>query len=302
MHHSFLIYSRLRYLKLALLLIGVSILAYGLHDPSGAPPNGGTWLGYTLGGVGALLILILLWFGIRKRHYSARLGTLQGWLSAHVYLGGALVFIVTLHAGFQFGFNVHTLSYILMILVVLSGCYGVYAYLRYPERMTQNKGGLNREIMLREINDLEQECLTLSGELDEDIHGALIMNFEVPLAGESLWQQLRMKEPEPEIPHQVPVENRRDLEKAGVLEKGAVYDATMYLIAERIAHTGDSIRVNHMRRILELLGRKNALVRRLRRSIQYQAIMESWLALHVPLSLALLAAVIVHVITVFLYW
>jgi len=300
MHKSFLVYQRLRYLKFSLIGLMLMIVAYLAHQPIGEPPNGGTWLGYTLGGIGAVLILWLMWFGVRKRYYHSTLGTLQGWLSAHVYLGTALVFIATFHAGFQFGWNIHSLSYILMLLVVASGMYGVFVYLRYPERMTQNKGGLTQEIMLREINDLEQECLSLAGHLDKDIHDVLIKQFEIPLVAESLWKQLRMAEPEAKTPHVG--QNRAELEKAGVLEKGAVYDATMYLIAERIAQTKNTDRRDRMRRILELLGRKNALVRRLRRSVQFQTILESWQVAHIPLSFGLLAALVVHVVTVFLYW
>ena len=66
--------------------------------------------------------------------------TLQGWLSSHVYLGGSLVVLATLHTGFQFGFNVHTLSYFLMMLVILSGVYGTYVYLYLPRLITENLG------------------------------------------------------------------------------------------------------------------------------------------------------------------
>ena len=52
-----------------------------------------------------LLILWLLWYGVRKRRYASTSGTVQGWLSAHVYLGTALVVIVGDH-------------YMLMIIVL----------------------------------------------------------------------------------------------------------------------------------------------------------------------------------------
>ena len=52
MHQSFLDHAGRRYLKVALALCAASIALYAWHDPR-SPPNGGTWLGYTLGGIGA---------------------------------------------------------------------------------------------------------------------------------------------------------------------------------------------------------------------------------------------------------
>ncbi len=104
MHESMLDYAKRRYLKIAVALCVSSIIAYAWHDPL-SPPNGGTWLGYTLGGIGAALILWLTALGVRKRSYSSSLGTLRGWTSAHVYLGLALIVVATLHTGFQFGID-----------------------------------------------------------------------------------------------------------------------------------------------------------------------------------------------------
>ena len=60
------------------------------------------------------------------------MGSVQGWTSAHVYLGTALLIIATLHAGFQVGWNLHTLAYVLMIVVIASGFFGLYSYLNIP--------------------------------------------------------------------------------------------------------------------------------------------------------------------------
>ena len=60
MHASFLTHGNFRHLKLALGVVALAMLAYAWHEPIGRP-NGGTWLGYTLGVMGAALILLLLW-------------------------------------------------------------------------------------------------------------------------------------------------------------------------------------------------------------------------------------------------
>ena len=57
-HTSFLSHDRFKFLWVALGLGFLSGLLYIFHDPK-EPPNGGTWLGYGLGTVGAVLILWL---------------------------------------------------------------------------------------------------------------------------------------------------------------------------------------------------------------------------------------------------
>ncbi len=141
MQGSILVLRNFRYLKITAALVIGAIVIYVAHTPLGQP-NGGTWVGYTLGTVGALLIVWLAFFGIRKRRYGMGKLTLQEWLSAHVYLGLGLIVIASLHAGFQFGWNVHTLAYVFMVIVILSGVYGLFLYLRLPSEMARNRGGL----------------------------------------------------------------------------------------------------------------------------------------------------------------
>jgi len=93
MHESILAFKKRRYLWAASTLTIACLLAYWLQDPQ-EPPSGGTRLGYALGTLAALMIVCLTGFGIRKRRYHSTAGTLQGWLSAHVYFGLALFVIV----------------------------------------------------------------------------------------------------------------------------------------------------------------------------------------------------------------
>src|SRR5258706_11669935 len=192
-HDSILTYAKSRYLWFALVLMTACVGAYVWHDPGG-PPNGGTWLGYTLGTIGVLLIVWLMFFGIRKRRYLNNVGTLLGWLSAHIYLGTSLILIVLLHAGFQLSWNIHTFAFILMLVVIFSGVFGVYVYLRYPNLMTRNRESATRDAMLEEVNEIDQNALALADGIDPKIHGVVLRSIENTKLGGGVWTQLRARD------------------------------------------------------------------------------------------------------------
>ena len=64
---------------------------------------------------------------------------MQGWTSAHVYLGLAVWVLATLHCGLQFGWNIHTLAWALMTAVIASGIVGLYVYINYPVALSANR-------------------------------------------------------------------------------------------------------------------------------------------------------------------
>ena len=57
-----------------------------------------------------------------------------------------------------------------------------------------------------------------------------------------------------------------------------------------------------LQQIQFLLERKEAALAQARRHIRMKAQLELWLYIHVPVTLALLAALLAHIISVFLYW
>lgn len=275
-HESFLEYRGFRFLKAAAGLVALSILLYVLYTPIG-PHNGGTWLGYGLGTVGLVLIGWLTYLGVRKRQYDLGPVKLKAWVSAHVYLGLSLLVVGTLHTGFQFGWNVHTLAYALMVVVIASGIWGVYAYVRYPTLMTANRGGQTLDAMMRSVAELDRQCRDLAMGLGDEVARVVLDSQQNTVIGGGAWTLLSGKV------RGCPT--ARAVDRVEDLAKGTA-DAA----ADKLAS------------LLSLLRRKAGLLRRIRKDLQYRALMEVWLYVHVPLSVALLAALLVHVFAVFFYW
>ncbi len=274
-HKTFLEFAEYRYLKVAMLVVLMSVVAY-FSDPSPVGRYGGTRTGYILGIAGAILIVWLMWFGVRKRRYRSRLGTVQGWLSAHVYLGAALIAVATLHTGFQVGWNVHTLAYALMLLVILSGFYGVYAYLRFPARLTDALGDETLEGLFLKIPTLDTEARRLALYLPDEVNRIVIAASRTTIIGGGVLNQLSGRAPN--CPTTLAV---NFVGKMGPNLKG-----------------GDARR-NH--ELFAVLIRKQSLLDRARQAVMYKARLDLWLYAHVPLSLALLAALAAHVFSIFFY-
>jgi hypothetical protein len=274
-HYSILEYARFRWFKASLAACALASAAYVWHDAT-PKPYGGTPLGYTLGTIGALLIVWLLWFGVRKRQYNAS-GTVQGWLSAHVYLGTALVYIVTLHTGFELGWNVHTLAYVLMVLVVASGFYGVFSYVRVPRVMTANLGEDTLDAIVLRLGDVDREMREKALSLPDVLFALVDRAVKNTKLGGGVRRLLSGVDPR--CPTALAV---REWPRVASQLKG---DSAML-----------------SQEVYGLLLQKDQLLARARRDLRYQAILELWLYVHVPLAFMLLAALVVHIVSVFIYW
>jgi len=292
MHESILAFNKRRYLWVSLLISALAIIAYWFNDPQ-EPANGGTALGYTLGTIGALMILWFTYFGVRKRRYSSTLGTVQGWLSAHVYLGIALIIIVLLHSGFQFGFNVHTLALVLMVLVVASGLYGVVIYIRNPERISENRDGANRSELFDQLDDIDRRSRRVAETLPEEFQELVSTGISRTLLGGTVWARLRGKDQS-----QVVLKSSNGSEVVA----NAGQEAALDWLAEQQSRSSDPEAAATIGELSALVRNKRKLLRKLTEDMRLQATIEVWLYAHVPLTAGLLVALSVHIITVFMYW
>ena len=264
---TFLSYKHYRWLWLHLLLLAVLIALYRWDEPIGGR-SGNTVLGYSYGILAAAAILYLLWFGLRKRSHYSHLATLKSCLSVHVWLGLSLALIVPLHCAFQFGANVHSLAYLLMLGVIGSGIVGARIYLRLPTKIKSHRGGGTVKALVEEVHRLSQEIEWLARERSDEFLMVLEkvdFNFHP-----SMFKALLDRKPK-EVP--------------------------MKEVAALLSVLPDTERSDAFK-VVAHANRKRQLVDQIQDEVRVMAIFRSWLYVHIPLSYGLVMAVAVHVFSV----
>lgn len=271
-HEGFLRYAGFRWAKISGALCLLIIVSYALVDVT-PRHNGGSWYGYTLGTIGAALILWLTALGYRKRKMTSDYWSLKAWTSAHVYLGLSLIVIGTWHTGFQLGWNVHTLAWALMMLVILSGLYGVIAYATLPTALSNNRDEMTQMQMLEAIRAFDRQLHSAAQPLTPaDTAPVLAALDEDPFAG-GIGARLSGRYP-------------------NCATAAALRTLTVSNGSDREARE----------KVVGLLKQKEAALTRLRRHLRIRGLLEIWLYVHVPLTFALIAALSAHIISVFFYW
>ena len=262
-HESFLRHRGFLFAKIAVALCVAATAAYFLQDAR-PRPGGGTALGYLLGIIGAGLIVWLALLGVRKRAISSGHYSLKAWVSAHVYLGLSLIVVATL-------------AYGLMLAVIASGAVGVWAYVKLPNALSDNRGEVTRKQMLAQIHALDEQIHEAAQPLQRPEADLVRLSLEETDIGGGFWRRL-----------------------FGYYGDCANAQALARLTpAMRLADGKDA---EALRKVCDLMQRKADALALARRQMHITALLEAWLFIHVPATFALLAALIVHIVSVFLYW
>jgi hypothetical protein len=304
-HRSLMQYNDAIFLKIALLAALILLAGYLLCDPINGR-RGSTWFGYTSGTIGAALIVWLAWLGVRKRSFTTARAPMQMWVSAHVYFGLLLLWVATLHCAFQFGLNIHTFAYAVMTIVIVSGIYGVAAYGTLPSRLTANREGGELKAALAEIARLNDYALLLADRIDPETHAVVVRSVQRSRIGGSGWQQLsgrydftgdfyrlstmiaaKQQQAQQAAPKPIPVPTR---------------GGTTFFVIDQLFEKGDEKTSETLKKLLQAIADRKALVEKVNRDITLRARLSVWLYLHVPMTVALIVALIAHIVSVFLLW
>jgi len=265
------------------ILVAVYIVFYCVYSPH-TLPHGGTVLGLSYGAIGVAAILLLMYYGRRKRAYRAAHGSLQAWLSSHVYIGLLTLFIIPMHAGFVFGVNVHTLAFLLLVMVVLSGLWGAYLYAAKPKIF----GQFGAEVVYPgDVVNWDN----IDNRLNRTIRQmqALIKNKTSPVFQEMYDKEIERGQATRHIGWQLMF---RPVPAVG----NPLVEFQEYL--QKIDKEDERLDFN---RLAAFAKRKRDLEYQLATQMRLKNILEAWLYIHLPVSIALLVAVAVHIFVVVYY-
>jgi len=279
MAETFLTYRQHIWLKAAIVAALVCIAGYLLSSAQ-TPAYGGTLLGLSYGILGFLAILVLLSYGMRKRSYWSTPGTLQAWLSNHIYLGLFVLLLVLLHSGFQFGLNIHSFALLLLVLVIGSGVVGAYAYLTLPQRFS----GLGPEVVAHGKESIQQELQQVTRDMLSQCAG------KSPTLVRICEREIQHGLPGPFAGWRILLQQPLSPSATLTLQEFQTY-------LEQIPAAEQTT----LQRLAALAARKREIEYRLVSQMRLQNLLEAWLYIHVPMSIMMLVAVLIHIATVLYY-
>ena len=237
-------------------------------------PHGGSTIGIAYGIAGSALIVLLAAFGIRKRAYRSTLGTLEGWLQSHIYLGLLAGVVLLLHTGFRFHDGIAVATFVLVSIVIVSGVAGAILYLTVPRLLTEVESNLTVAEISDQLNQLGRSMARIASGKSapfQRIYAELIRESRPGwLAGwRLLFTRRRQKQTAGDWSNLVGLVGRDEQEE--------------------------------LRQMLVVSRQRKELLLRLVYQQRYKNILEAWLYVHVPFTIAAMVFAVVHVAAVFYY-
>src|ERR1700730_8843110 len=116
---------------------GFRLQANLIQKPSDHRSVGGTPLGLIFGAISFGIFIFAALLSLRKKIPLWRVGTVQRWLRAHIWLTLLTIPLVILHSGFRLGGPMTTLLVVLYVIVMVSGIYGLILQHQMPALMKE---------------------------------------------------------------------------------------------------------------------------------------------------------------------
>jgi hypothetical protein len=192
-----------------------------------------------------------------------------------LYLGFLAAVLIFFHTGMRFQDDVAVAAFVVLLIVVASGFWGALAYTSLPRRLTAVQGDLTPEETSAQLNQLGRAMDRLAAGKSAPFR-ELAARFLTELAPRRFagW---------------------RILGRATKAE--GLDDKRLKALVARVAAEEQP----ELRQLVVLARQRRELNGRLVAQQRYKNLLEVWLYLHLPLSIALVALVAAHLVAVFYY-
>jgi hypothetical protein len=269
--------------RVSIVLIAAIIAGIGWIAKRNALYTSGSSLGYSLGLIGGLMMLLLLLYPLRKRvRFMQGWGPLKYWFWLHMFGGILGPLLVLFHSTFRVGSLNAGVALACMLLVVASGLVGRFLYRKI------HHGLYGSHATLRELQQaLEKELNSLEPQLS------------------------RIPSVKHEIDHFTALVSRKPAGWRGRAAHFLSLGWKRFLVARRVRraiafpvthHTGNAAALHAD--FADLLKTVDAVLRAAQRTAQfstYERLFSLWHVVHIPFLGMLVITAVIHVVAVHVY-
>ena len=239
-----------------------------IHEPSK-----GIWI--DLGWIGSFMMITMMLYSLRKRtSLFNKVGSLRHWLSAHMFLGIMGPVLITFHTTFKFHGIIAT-SFWCMVIAMFFGILGRYIYVQIPRSMT------GAEL---KVNDIDEIVAILDGKIGKYLSGTNMVKLSGIIN-----------------PYNVNDAKHHFIGTLLSMMKTDIKNRFQILRIRRILKRHFKLNLTLRNKILTLLKRKSALIRRKNFLATSHTLLHYWHVLHVPLAVVTFLIMFIHIGVYFLF-
>jgi hypothetical protein len=279
------------------LALTFAVIVYLPYASGDVPARGGSPLGlaYGIAGFGAMAIVTLL--SLRKRFPIWRIGRTQSWMRAHLWLGALSLPLILLHAGFLSGHGLTSVLMWLFAVVYVSGVFGAWLQHTVPARIMRD---VPMETIYDQIARVREQLVDEADTVVAEASGKLQVSVAVPWPAEASAKAAA---------NALASVMRIGADDAAPLREFYTREMRPFIEKPTRAHpladeTAAAVRFGKLRPLVPpaLAAAVTDLAsiceeeRQLQRQERMHRLLHGWLVVHVPLSFALMALAVVHIV------
>ena len=140
-----------------------------IQKPTEHHTVGGTPLGLWFGAISLAIFIFAALLSLRKKIPLWRVGTVQRWLRAHIWLTLLTIPLILLHSGFRLGGPMTTLLMAFYAIVMVSGIYGLFLQHLMPRLMKER---LPAETVFEQIPHIRTQLATAAEKMRDSFKPA----------------------------------------------------------------------------------------------------------------------------------